>query len=249
MLFYLYTSDYEEMTRDIVMQGDQDIQSNPPLTDAMDYERLVNHVHMYVIADKYEIDGLKDLAKSKFQASVEGCWPIPYFQTLVLEILVSTPSKDLGLREVIKTVCADHITELLNEDVISEDAQITNIHHPANDQEVVHWSQIFAEEGTFTTAVLAQVAHKSAEQLKSVDTAYAEMLEQFETYKEKCIKDKEKLRQAKEELNEYKAMLRAAARQSRCCGDAGFSVHFMPGTWRSQPRLRLKCAACYKFCN
>lgn len=63
---------------------------------------------MYSLADYYKIEGLKELAKTKFRASTEKHWDSPELGQAVYIVFTSTLSKDRGLRQVVKEIFQKH---------------------------------------------------------------------------------------------------------------------------------------------
>ena len=253
MLEFLYTSDYDKATKAATTEANEDSQSNHLPVDADEYESLAYHVHMYAIADKFDVNDLKTLAKSKFQSSISGRWPIPCFPALVQEILVSTPSTDIGLRGLVISICAEHITELLNEETTTGDSENAGDPAATGPSQTSSFTHTLGKESTFTSAVLTEVARHSSKKSTEADAAYAGLSQEFETHKNKASKEidglKGKLQQARKELNDCKDAMRAAGRQPLCCEGEGFLPTFSPGTSLSPPRLRLTCAACRMMYN
>ena len=248
MLEFLYTSEYDETSHITVKVDNGDNKSNNLPTEADEYERLTCHVRLYAMADKYDIQDLKSLAKSKFQSSISNRWPIPFFPALVQEILHSTPHNDRGLREIITPICAEHVTELLSRETLVSYPPDPSIVDDLQNE--VTFNQTLSENGAFTSAVLTQVAHSSSEQLKDFGAAYAGLSQELARYKKKSMNEmdslKEKLRQARQKVIELETVMKAAGRQPLCCEGAGFAPSFVPGNPRSSAKLRLKCAACRK---
>ena len=245
MFQFLYTSEYNE-TIQITAVHD----NGYPQTNDISLEANECHIRLYAIADKYDIQDLKSLAKSKLQSSISDRWPIPFFPALIQGVLNSTPPKDRGLRDIITLICARHVTELLSEEpaipysLDSDSSIVDDIH------DELTYKQILSEHGAFTTAILIQVAQNSSEQLKASDAANAELSQDLATCREKSMKEidslKEKLRQSRQKVMELETNMKAAGRKPLCCEGAGFLPSFSPGNSRSSSKLRLKCAACRK---
>ncbi|KAL8783045.1 MAG: hypothetical protein Q9195_009499 [Heterodermia aff. obscurata] len=206
MIQFLYTSEYDETTQITVKQDNEDGPKNDLMTQAEAYEHLACHVQLYAAADKYDIEDLKYLAKSKLEMSISGRWPIPFFPVLVQGILNSTPPKDRGLREIITPICAEHIAELL-----STETAVSNPLDPDSStvddiRDEITFNDTLSENGAFTSAVLAQVALNGSKKLMEAEVAYAGLSQEFVTYKEKAAKEidglKAKLQQARKELND-----------------------------------------------
>lgn len=71
----------------------------------LDTERLTINTLMYALADKYAIDDLKVLAKTKFEEAVVQDWDSQAFAHAAELVFTTTPSSDQGLRKiVIKTM-------------------------------------------------------------------------------------------------------------------------------------------------
>ncbi|KAF2232147.1 hypothetical protein EV356DRAFT_257268 [Viridothelium virens] len=62
---------------------------------------LVLHAKVYAIADKYDIPGLKALARRKFEVQVAQHWDCAEFPDALEEVYCSTIDTDRGLRDVV----------------------------------------------------------------------------------------------------------------------------------------------------
>ncbi|KAJ4359155.1 hypothetical protein N0V95_002407 [Ascochyta clinopodiicola] len=69
---------------------------------------------MYEVADKYEVVGLKDLAKEKFARACEHFRNTPEFSVAAHHAFSTTPEDDKGLRDVVIATIAAHM-ELIKE--------------------------------------------------------------------------------------------------------------------------------------
>ena len=74
---------------------------------------MLKNISVYAIADKYNIYTLKELAKTKFETLAGSIWPHHDFPAIVKAAYESTSDNDQGLRSIVRTVCADHIGDLL----------------------------------------------------------------------------------------------------------------------------------------
>jgi hypothetical protein len=61
---------------------------------------------MYEMADKYEVFGLKELAKEKFSRGCKHFWNTPDFAIAALHAFSTTPEKDNGLRDCVSRAIA-----------------------------------------------------------------------------------------------------------------------------------------------
>lgn len=102
MLTFLYTGDYDA--------------GNPDAAVGNVGPFLMANTLLYSIADKYDLQGLKSLAKSQFENSARAAWGCGEFPAIVAKIFDSTPDTDLGLRDVVSHICAEHIDHVLLSD-------------------------------------------------------------------------------------------------------------------------------------
>ena len=71
--------------------------------------QLLLHVKMYEIADKYEVRGLKDLAREKFQRSCKQFWDNDVFAVAAHHVFSTTPDSDKGLRDLVSLTISKHM--------------------------------------------------------------------------------------------------------------------------------------------
>lgn len=83
-----------------------------------DATQLLLHATVYEIADKYDVTGLKLLAKDKFSRSCEAFWDTEHFATAAEHALTTTPDSDIGLRQALCKTLVNHI-ELLDKPTIA----------------------------------------------------------------------------------------------------------------------------------
>jgi len=74
---------------------------------------LLIHAKMYALGEKYDIQGLKDLALGKFLTEVEFYWDTDDFIKAFEEVFTSTVEEDRGLRNACVDIIAQHV-ELLD---------------------------------------------------------------------------------------------------------------------------------------
>ncbi|KZM22846.1 hypothetical protein ST47_g6010 [Ascochyta rabiei] len=79
-----------------------------------DASRFILHSKMYEIGDKYDVAGLKELARSKFIYACSHWWNTEYFAPAAQHAFFTTPESDRGLRDIISTTISRHI-DLLNQ--------------------------------------------------------------------------------------------------------------------------------------
>jgi len=81
----------------------------PPDGDA---EQLLLHAKMYEIGDKYDVIGLKQLAREKFLRVCNEYWDTEYFAPAAHYAFSTTPEEEKGLRDVISNVISQHMALL-----------------------------------------------------------------------------------------------------------------------------------------
>ncbi|CAI9629748.1 unnamed protein product [Alternaria burnsii] len=84
-----------------------------------DPKMLLVHSKMYAIGDKYDVAGLKQLARTKFSIVCMSLWNDEAFVQAAEHALNSTPDSDVGLREVLCRTIVSHI-ELLNKPAVAD---------------------------------------------------------------------------------------------------------------------------------
>lgn len=76
----------------------------------------MNNVLVYAVAEKYDIPELKALAKHKFQTLASSRWPHDGFHANMECISTTTPDNDMGLRQIVLDVCAQHFYDILKDE-------------------------------------------------------------------------------------------------------------------------------------
>lgn len=82
-----------------------------------DATQLLLHTQMYEIADKYDVSGLKEMAREKFLRACFEYWDDEHFAPAAHYAFSTTPEDDFGLREIISHIISQHMT-LLNKPAI-----------------------------------------------------------------------------------------------------------------------------------
>lgn len=72
-------------------------------------ENLLTHVKMYEIADKYDVTGLKDVSKEKFDRACKYFWAEPAFLEAATHAFSTTPNQDRGLRNIVSNTISQHM--------------------------------------------------------------------------------------------------------------------------------------------
>ncbi|KAL8677424.1 MAG: hypothetical protein Q9224_007195, partial [Gallowayella concinna] len=128
-LTYLYTEDYNEIDLDTIEESAPEPDSTPInftelLADATQDVNAsmvdetthtlskntriacLNNTRVYALAEKYDIQGLKALAVSKFRLHSTAIWTVEDTVSLLEEVYNSTPETDRGLRDIMVIVCS-----------------------------------------------------------------------------------------------------------------------------------------------
>ncbi|KAF6235108.1 hypothetical protein HO173_006735 [Letharia columbiana] len=139
MLLYLYTLDYpdEEVPNVPADHGAMDSSLPPHLRTisttteedtnvgttlgliegtTLHDPRMMNHALVYAVADKYDIPELKELAKCKFQTLARSKWPHDDLHAVTEIVFSTTPDQDMGLRQIILDICAEHFQDILKDE-------------------------------------------------------------------------------------------------------------------------------------
>lgn len=129
MMSYLYRLDY-----DVSIQNEADCQDMPTPLAAHEYEdpsdleggdqsslqirsELLLHAQVYVVADKYMIGGLKDLALRKFKAATRQGWVVEDLVAAAQLAYSDTTEADRGLREAVTATIYEHPDVLDKEEI------------------------------------------------------------------------------------------------------------------------------------
>jgi hypothetical protein len=79
--------------------------------------QTLNHAKMYEIADKYDVVGLKDLAREKFKLSCGAFWDKDDFSTAADYVVSTTMAEDKGLREIVSSTISNHMEIIHKADI------------------------------------------------------------------------------------------------------------------------------------
>ena len=151
MITFFYTGNYDPGNPDVTVPdtkpsvGTGNYDPEDPDVTVTDTKPSIGPILMantlvYSIADKYDIENLKALAKSKFETLAPAAWACEEFPTIVATVFDSTPDTDLGLRGVVSQICAARIDELLASET---------------------WTELIANDGAIGVAVF-KLAHESS---------------------------------------------------------------------------------------
>lgn len=79
----------------------------------------MNNIDVYAIADKYDLQRLKQHAQIKF-GGYAITWPIKNLPAIIRKVDELTPSGDRGLRETVNQICRGHIKQILKDETLSQ---------------------------------------------------------------------------------------------------------------------------------
>lgn len=69
-------------------------------------------VHMYQMADKYEIPSLKEVSMNGFRSLATRYWNLRLFSHAIVEVYSTTPRQDRGLRNIVIEISNQHRYDL-----------------------------------------------------------------------------------------------------------------------------------------
>ncbi|KAL8684852.1 MAG: hypothetical protein Q9224_006099 [Gallowayella concinna] len=81
---------------------------------------LLNNVLVYSLAEKYDIQRLKELSQDKFEIRAADEWTIEDILHVLPLVYTSTPATDRGLRNIMIRVCLRHMDRLIADDNFRE---------------------------------------------------------------------------------------------------------------------------------
>ena len=97
---------------------------------------------VYSIADKYDIEWLKEIVKAKFEGPARRLWSCKDYPAVIAKVFDTTPDTDMGLRDIVGKVCADHIDEILASET---------------------WGELLSNNGTIGLVIFKVVRQRSIE--------------------------------------------------------------------------------------
>lgn len=79
------------------------------------------HIQIYALAERFQIHGLKSLARRYFHDTLESRLNSVSFSEVVEEVYSATPDHDRGLREAVVNVALNHLLELRRSNALPDD--------------------------------------------------------------------------------------------------------------------------------
>jgi hypothetical protein len=95
-----------------------DICHPPPIIIPGPPSQLLVHAKMYEIGDKYQVSGLKDLSRFKFELACAKFWDDAVFAEAARCAFETTPDDDRGLRGIVCKTLSEHMGLLKKKDVV-----------------------------------------------------------------------------------------------------------------------------------
>lgn len=91
----------------------QDYDDSETIEEAKEgYGRLLINTMVYIIGDKYDIQGLKTLAKRKYEAAIDTEWNTPSFSASLELMYEELPESDMCLTSLALQTASKHVKEL-----------------------------------------------------------------------------------------------------------------------------------------
>lgn len=137
MISYIYTLDYAVEGEDgLGAKIGDDENTN---TDSVDVQYNINHilkahVQVYGIADFYDIENLKYLAREKFTAAAEHGWQANGFINLISAVNTRSSQNDRGLRDALRNYATKHCVQMVEDsDLMTELSELEDVQDFAAD--------------------------------------------------------------------------------------------------------------------
>ena len=108
MVEYFYHFDYLRDTESLPKSS----QSSTPIAKSLSHGYIIEHAKVFAIAVKYQIDGLRDLAASKYKEAATTCWNHEEFAHSVFVAFNSTAEEVTQLRDIVSDTLHQHFDDL-----------------------------------------------------------------------------------------------------------------------------------------
>ncbi|KAL9590751.1 MAG: hypothetical protein Q9203_000473 [Teloschistes exilis] len=118
LVHYLYNFDYDD--EDIIGKHDDDGQYAQKGSLGYKPTRIATNAALYIMADVYNVTGLKSLAKAKFSLALPNGWNGEDFPEVIRTIYQSIPPGDRDMRGCVLPVIRAHWQELRNSEPFME---------------------------------------------------------------------------------------------------------------------------------
>ena len=213
-----------------------------------DSKRLVN-VLVYAVADKYDIPELKELARRKFHALTKYWWSCTEFEAVKDAVFGTTPSQDMGLRDIMCQLCIQHFENIVKDvtlrsvvlsteelaHALLENAMLEKV------KDMQRLDEALAKQISLRDELLVTKAHLH---LASVQNKSGEALLQNELAKAKA-ETQAAVNQKDNLLSRLNALVANVLKWEECrnCGDEFGSWIERLGTM-DDPQFQLRCSNC-----
>ena len=249
MLVYLYTSDYDwPVSQSISLMSGP---SSSAGLESFSYKEIMDHVQMYTMADKFDIEDLKFLAEHRFHACIEGRWPLPKFPAILRNIFNATSAADNSLKATVLRLCAEHLDELLEAEGANNQNARNGTSSPKLANEDVTLQQVLAADTDLGYLVLAQVIKNHKEMSAQATAALGGLKQEYENNLESTSKEndslKAKLQKADKQIATFKALMDAGSNFAKCCNGYATVIKQGPGSNGFEPKLGLFCKGCRRY--
>ena len=74
---------------------------------------VLNNVRVYALAEKYDVQPLKELSKGRFLVGSLSKWTLDDILTVLKQVFDTTPATDRGLRDIMLNVCSLNMDRLM----------------------------------------------------------------------------------------------------------------------------------------
>ena len=100
---------------DLIAEGEQDVKAleKPEFNNVtLDELELLKHPRVWSLADRFGIDGLKELACAKFRSQLQQLWTSDTLPDCIREVYRTTPENNNQLRGAVMGVVKEHYKDL-----------------------------------------------------------------------------------------------------------------------------------------
>jgi uncharacterized Zn ribbon protein len=121
MISYMYTMDYEDgQDNEVALVKDLDVFSstkkvkNGRKSIRVSMNPLLINTRVFIIGDKYDVKGLKDLAMTKYIAAISSYWNSASLVASLKLLYEETPTSERRLKDVAIKAAREHIKLLVD---------------------------------------------------------------------------------------------------------------------------------------
>ncbi|KAH7139567.1 hypothetical protein B0J11DRAFT_589460 [Dendryphion nanum] len=100
--------------------------------------QLLVHSKMYEIGERYDVQGLKELAKEKFRIACDEFWNTSDFPEAAYHAFSSTVADDKGLRTIVCQILANHMELINKEEIVALLMEFNGLAYGLLKEKIIH---------------------------------------------------------------------------------------------------------------